>query len=93
MIETQIFNRYLEVKLDIINNLNEVFKRYHTYTKKYRGNRLLDLNVGLIESDRGEKIIQIFIRHSGKWIKDVLVFNSKGIINNEITSNFLYDVK
>ena len=93
MIKNQIFNRYLEVKQDLLTNLKEVFQRSHYYTHKYRGNVLLDLNVGLSESEGGSKRIQIFIRAKGLWIRDVLIYNSTGVIENDITSNFIYNVE
>jgi hypothetical protein len=36
--ETKVFNRYLEIKQDLLINLKEVFYKQHTYTHKYRGN-------------------------------------------------------
>lgn len=87
----EIFNRYLEIKQDLVNNLESVFMRSHYYTHKYRGNILTDLNVGLAENNEGIKTIRIFIRHDGLWIRDVLTYNSKGIISDSITSNFLYN--
>lgn len=87
----EIFNRYLGIKQDLVNNLQDVFMRSHYYTHKYRGNILTDLNVALSEDNNGIKTIRIFIRHKGLWIRDVLTYNSKGLINNKITSNFLYN--
>lgn len=87
----EIFNRYLEVKQDLVNNLHSVFMRSHYYTHKYTGNILTDLNVALAEDGDGIKLIRIFIRHNGLWIRDVLKYNSKGIISDSITSNFLYN--
>ena len=89
--ETAVFNKYLEIKQDLINNLHEVFYKQHTYTHKYRGNRLTDINVALDYGPKNERIIQIFVRSEGKWIRDVLsIFNSE-IDNNSIKTNIAYD--
>lgn len=89
MIEEEIFNMYLEIKQDLVSNLDIVFMRSHTYTHKYVGNYVTDINVAIEEKGEGMKLIQIFVRHKGKWIKDVLMFNSTGVITDKITSNFL----
>ena len=89
--EEEIFERYLEIKQDIVNNLQDVFMRSHYWTHKYVGNRLTDLNVALGESGDGTRSVQIFIRYDGKWIRDVLKYNSGGVISDNITSNFLYN--
>lgn len=83
----QVFNKYLEIKQDLINNLQDVFNRQHYYTHKYRGNRLTDVNVSLDYGPSNEKIIQIFVRHDGQWIKDVLKFKTGGFFNSEIKTN------
>lgn len=85
-----IFNKYLEIKQDLINNLGDVFNRSVYYTKKYRGNRITDINVGLLYDSQGNKIIQIFIRNNGKYIRDSLTFNSKGLFISDIKTN-MYD--
>lgn len=90
-LETEIFNRYLEIKQDLINNLSEVFNRDHYYTHKYRGNIVTDINVSLAEGSRGEKIIQIFIRHKDKWIKDVLSLYGGRMEDSTVTTNLYND--
>lgn len=86
-----IFNKYLEIKQDLVNNLRDVFNRQHYYTHKYRGNVITDINVGLMYDTDGNKIIQIFIRNNGKWIKDKLTFNFKGLYRSEIKTNMYED--
>lgn len=86
-LDREIFNKYLEIKQDLVNNLSEVFNRDHYYTHKYRGSILTDINVALAEGPRGEKIIQIFIRRKGRWIKDVLSLYAGKIHENEVTTN------
>lgn len=86
-IEIQIFNKYLEIKQDLINNLKDVWNRRNYYTKKYRGNEKTNINVGVIDTEEGNKLLQIFVQFEDKWIKDVLIFNSKGLVNSKITTN------
>lgn len=89
-IENDVFNKYLEIKQDLVNNLKEVFNKQHTYTHKYRGNINTDINVALDYGPSNERIIQIFVRHKGKWIKDVLTINTNGYFNSEVKTN-LYE--
>jgi hypothetical protein len=89
-IKNDVFNKYLEIKQDLVNNLSEIFNRQHYYTHKYRGNRLTDINVALDHGPKNEKIIQIFVRHKGKWIRDVLSFYNREFYNSKVTTN-LYD--
>jgi hypothetical protein len=83
-IKEQVFNKYLEIKQDLINNLEDVFNRQEYYTKKYRGNLLTDINVSIDYGPGGEKIIQIFIRHKDEWIKDTLKYKRGGFFNSKI---------
>jgi len=86
-LENDVFNRYLEIKQDLVNNLGEVFNRSHYYTHKYRGNLVTDINVALDEGPNNERIIQIFVRSEGKWIKDVLSLYGGRLFNSRITMN------
>jgi len=90
-VETDVFNRYLEVKQDLVNHLYEVFNKQHTYTHKYRGNLITDINVALSYGAKNEKVIQIFIRHKEKWIKDVLSIYDGVILDSNITTNIDYN--
>lgn len=85
----QVFNKYLQIKQDLINNLKDVFNREHYYTHKYRGNLITDINVALdINTDR-DKVIQIFVRHKNYWIRDRMTFNtSTGLFISDIKHNF-----
>jgi len=86
-IESQIFNKYLEIKQDLINNLREVWNRQNYYSKKYRGNEITDIRVGIMETTEGNKELLIFVQNNKKWIRDVLIFNRKEILDSRITSN------
>lgn len=86
-IEIQIFNKYLQIKQDLINNLKDVWNRRNYYSKKYRGNEKTNINVAITDTEEGNKLLQIFIGHGKLWIKDVLIFNSKGLVSSKITTN------
>ena len=73
-VKEQVFNKYLEIKQDLINNLEEVFNRKNYYERKYKGNINTDINVSIDYGPYNEKIIQIFIRHQGEWIKDTIKY-------------------
>tara|TARA_R110000772_G_scaffold54130_2_gene123593 strand:+ start:2241 stop:2525 length:285 start_codon:yes stop_codon:yes gene_type:complete len=88
----EVFNKYLEIKKDLMANLEEVYNRSNYYSKKYRGNILTDINVGIGEAEYGgtDKAIQIYVRHNGFFIKDNIIYNSKGLFKSTIKSN-LYE--
>ena len=87
-VELGIFNKYLEIKQDLINNLREVWNRKNYYTRKYRGNEKTNIHVGISETSEGNKRLLIFIENADKVIRDELIFNSRGIISSDIKSNF-----
>lgn len=76
-IKSDVFNKYLEIKQDIVNNMSTVFNKQITFTKKYRGNIVTDINVGFFPLDYGTHAIQIFVRHKAEWMRDIMVFDSK----------------
>jgi len=82
-----IFYKYLEIKQDIINHLDEVFLRVNYYTHKYRGNRFTDINVAISENEMNEQKVQIFVRRNGLYIRDIMTYNSKGLQSSEIKTN------
>ena len=92
IIESEVFNKYLEIKQDIINNLSNVFNKQITYTKKYRGNILTDINVGFFPLDYDNHAIQIFVRHRDIWVRDILIFNKKNkYVRSDIKSKLRYE--
>ncbi len=85
----RIFYKYLEIKQDLVSNLRDVILRQNHYTRKYRGNRVTDINVAIDITPEGNNLLQIFVRHKDKWIKDVLIFNRYGIVESRITNNLM----
>ena len=88
-IKIDVFNKYLEIKKDIMANLPDVFNRANYYTHKYRGNVLLDVHVGvgLAQDDPSKKEVQIFVRFKGFYIKDNLIYNNKEYFDSTIKTN------
>jgi len=86
-VSIDVFNKYLEIKQDIMSDLKQVFLRPNYYTKKYRGNLITDINVGISENDFNEHRVQIFVRHDNVWIRDVMIYNSKGLKKSYIKTN------
>lgn len=82
-----VFYKYLEIKQDLMNNLREVFLRPNYYSKKYRGNINTDINVGIMENDLREHRVQIFVRHGGIWVRDIMIYDSKGLKESQIKTN------
>jgi hypothetical protein len=89
-VSIDVFNKYLEIKQDIMSDLKRVFLRPSQYTKKYRGNLMTDIHVGVSENDYNEHRVQIFVRHDGVWIRDIMIYNSKGLKSSEIKTNMNY---
>jgi hypothetical protein len=51
---------------------------YNYYTKKWRGSRLNDLNVGLFLGDGNVPTVQIFARNKTGYLKKHILFNKAG---------------
>jgi hypothetical protein len=79
---------YSTIEKDIINNQSQIFNMYNYYTKKYRGSRSADVNVGLFLGDGNIPIVQIFARNKTGYLKKHILFNKTGDkINNIKTLN------
>ena len=87
-----IQNKFDQIKQDIIKNQNDIFNLYNYYTKKYKGNRLNDVNVGLFLNEHQEPTVQIFVRNKTGYIKSHLIFNNLGteIIEEKILNHKLH---
>lgn len=81
-----IKNTYNKIEKDLIDNQNDVFLRYDYFTKKYKGDRLNDINVGLFLNDNYQPVAQIFVRNKKGYIRTHLIFNREGnkIIDKQI---------
>lgn len=73
-----LLEKFLEVKEDIMNNRSELVNRYEFFTKKYRGNRLHDLNVGVYTEVGHGFTAQIFVRTKEGYILNKILFTQKG---------------
>lgn len=71
-------DKYNQIEKDLIDNQSDVFLMYNYYTKKYRGNRLNDVNVGLFQGEGRQLIAQIFVRNKTGYIKKHIIFNRDG---------------
>lgn len=81
-----IQSKYKEIEQHIITNQKDIFNMYNYYTKKWRGSRLNDINVGLFLGDNNIPTVQIFVRNKTGYIKSHILFNKNGdtIINTKI---------
>lgn len=74
---------------DLMVNKKDLFFMYNYYTKKYKGDRLNDINVGLFLNDKQMPTAQIFVRNKTGYIKTHLVFNRAGTeVKEVITLNY-----
>ena len=81
-----IKNKYNEIEKDLEVNQSDVFLRYNYFTKKYKGDRFNDINVGLFLNDRYQPVAQIFVRNKKGYIRTHLIFNKEGnkIIDKQV---------
>lgn len=73
-----LIEEYSKIEKDIIENKKEIFLRYNYYTRKYRGDLLNDVNVGLIADEYYRPVVQVFLRNKTGYIKKHIVFNRGG---------------
>ena len=81
-----IQSKYKEIYDNIVNNQKDIFNMYNYYTKKWRGNRLNDICVGMFLGDGNIPTVQIFVRNKTGYIKSHISFNKAGdtIIDTKI---------
>ena len=81
-----IQNKVAEIEQHIIANQKDIFNMYNHYTKKWRGNRLNDVNVGIFLGDGNIPTVQIFARNKTGYLKKHILFNKNGdaIIDTKI---------
>jgi len=70
--------KFNEIKEDLTVNQADVFLRYNYFSKKYMGDRLNDVNVGLYLDEGNVLVAQIFVRNKTGYIKEKLMFNREG---------------
>ncbi len=68
----------------IIDNKRDLLSRQDYYSRKYRGNRLHDVNVGIWEEGFGKFSVQVFLRNQSGVLKVNYTLNSKFEIEEEI---------
>lgn len=69
---------YDMIEQDLVSNSNEVIHRFDYYTKKYRGDRLNDVNVGIFINDKRQIVTQIYVNNNIDTIKTHLIFSNDG---------------
>lgn len=79
-----IQDTYKKIEQDLIDHKEDLFNMYNYYTKKYKGDRLNDVNVGLFLGERQQPTAQIFVRNKTGYIKTHLIFNKLGTELKEI---------
>jgi hypothetical protein len=63
--------KFQEIKNDIlVDNHQDLLNRQEYFTKKYRGNRLNDVNVGIWEEAYGTFKVQIFLRNKSGYLRE-----------------------
>lgn len=78
-----IQDKVAEIEMHIVTNQKDIFNMYNYYTKKWKGSRLNDINVGLFLGDGNIPTVQIFVRNKTGYVKKHILFNKVGdrIIN------------
>ena len=77
---------YSTIEKDIIINQIQIFNMYNYYTKKWRGCRINDVNVGMFLGDGNVPTVQIFVRNKTGYVRSHILFNKAGdtIIDTKI---------
>jgi hypothetical protein len=78
-----IQNKYKEIEQHIIANQKDIFNMYNYYTKKWRGDRLNDCNVGMFLGDGNIPTVQIFVRNKTGY-KFIVVRKAKRKLAKEV---------
>lgn len=61
-----------EIRQDLIyNNAQDLSNRREWFTRKYRGNRLNDVNVGIWDNIDKSITVQLFLRNTQGWKKEL----------------------
>lgn len=90
--ETDLVNKYVQIRQDLLDNSKDLENRYEYYVKKYRGNRLEDVNVGIFSESHHRFTLQIFLRtRENKFIKEQLTFDSSK--TRIVKESFITNVK
>lgn len=86
-------NKYNEIEQYITENQRDVFNLYNYYTKKWKSDRLNDVNVGIFIGDGNIPTVQIFVRNKTGYIKSHIYFNKAGdsIIDTNILNYKIND--
>lgn len=87
-VENEVFTLSMEVKTELLSDINDLLLRQNYFSKKFKGNRLSEVFVGYKLNDDRNTVVTIFVRFRGKYIKDELVFNKRKLIDSTLTSNF-----
>jgi hypothetical protein len=54
----------------LVDNVGDIANRQEFFTKKYRGNRLNDVNVGIWAVPHNAHIVQIFVRNKSGYKRE-----------------------
>jgi hypothetical protein len=66
-----IQEKFQEIYQDLlIDNVNDLSNRQEYFTRKYRGNRLNDVNVGIWSIPHSAHIVQIFVRNKDGYKRE-----------------------
>ena len=71
-----LLDRFLEIKEELLEDRNDLLNRYEYYTKKHRGNRLNDINVGIYYEPGNKFTVQIFLQNKTGFVRNKVTFNS-----------------
>lgn len=76
-----------EIREDLLfNNPQDILNRQEYYTKKYRGNRLSDVNVGIWEEPGNSCVVQIFVRNKAGFKREQykVRYLAKGMVDIDL---------
>ena len=87
-VENEVFTLSMEVKKELLSDVDDLLLRQDYFSKKFKGNILSEVFVGYKLNDDRHTVVTIFVQFRKKYIKDEMVFNNRKLIDSVLTSNF-----
>ena len=80
-VENEVFTLSMEVKKELLSDVDDLLLRQNYFSKKFTGNILSEVFVGYRLNDDRHTVVTIFVQFRKKYIKDEMVFNNRKLID------------
>ena len=87
-VNMDIVAKFLEIKEELLEERKDLLNRYEYFTRKHRGNRLNDINVGIFHEPGNKFMAQIFLQNKQGYIKNQITFDGNfRLLNDNLKIN------